>query len=114
MIVSTHLNTLQHTATHLQKSRETNVKLLLWADPYSRLHFCEFIEARLQHIATRCNTLQHAAKHGDTLHTPATHDSFTYGRDLLSLLQHTCNMYTATHLQHTTIHCNTPQHTATH
>ena len=71
----------------------------------------------LQHDATRCNMLQHAATHIFWSSVLALAGSLH-----CNTLQHTathCNtlQYTATHyntLQYTTTHCNTLQHTATH
>jgi len=55
-----------------------------------------------QHAATRCNTLQHAATHCNTLQHTATH---------CRTLQDTAKTLPQTQ---TAAHCNTLQHTATH
>jgi len=68
----------------------------------------------LQHTATHCNTMQHAAAtHCNTLqhtvHHTATH---TLHCNALQHMAAHCNTCTA--LQHTTAHCSTLQHNATH
>ena len=94
MRISTHCNTLQHTASH------------------TATH-CNTLQRTAIHCTTRCNTLQHqmsseltleniyilqnTATHCNTLHHTATH---------CNTLHHT--------LHHTATHCNTRQHTATH
>jgi len=69
----------------------------------------------LQHTATHCNTLQHAATtHCNTLQHAATHHNVL---PFVETSATQCNtlQYTATHrntLQHTATRCNTLQHTA--
>ena len=77
---TTNYNTLQRIATHYRQSSK-------------HMHRGPCLDARPQHTATRCNTLQHTATHCNTLQHTVTH----------------CNT-----LQHTATHCNTLQHTATH
>ena len=61
---------------------------------------------RLQHAATRYNTLQHTAMHRITSSTQSDKLEKMLG---LNLEDTDCNT-----LQHTTTHCNTMQHNATH
>jgi len=73
-----------------------------------RIIFCTRGQCVLQHIATRCNTLQHAA----TQETKSLKNILYWRAVCCNTLQHT-----ATHcntLQHTATHCNALQHTATH
>ena len=97
------------------------------------------LRSTLLHTTTCCNTRQHTATHGTTLHHPIRHcNTLCKIRKLAELwyqcihslvsatrcntLQHTatlCNtlQHSATHcntLQHTTTHCNTLQHARWH
>ena len=91
MTVSTHFNTLQHTATHCSTLQHTAIYCN--ALPPTHVCVCHDCFDTLQHTTTHCNTLQQTATHGNTLQHTATH----------------CNT-----LHHTATHCNTLQHTATH
>ena len=94
-------------------------------------------KVRLQHAATRCNTLQHTATHCNTMQHNATYcntlqhlathwSMWHLCKELLVLLLQSgasircvCNTlpHTATHcniLQHAATHCNALQRTATH
>ena len=62
--VSTHCNTLQHTATHCNTLQHT-------ATHCSTLQHTATHCNALQHTATHCNTLQHTAAHCNTLHHQA-------------------------------------------
>jgi len=64
--VSTHCNTLQHTATHCNTRRLT-------ATHCNTLQLTATHCDSLQHTATHCHTLQHTATHCNTLPLTATH-----------------------------------------
>ena len=95
--IATHCNALQHTATHCHA---------------------------LPHTKTQCNPMQHTATYGNTpQHTASCCSTLSCVLQLaaahclvrLNLNPHDANMehvHTATHLQHTVVHCNTLQHTA--
>jgi len=82
---------------------------------HTATHCCSL--HKLQHIATRCNTLPHTAPHDHAEFQRGISEKpleFAAARHMThcNTLQHT-----ATHcntLQHTATHCNTLQHIATH
>ena len=97
---TTHCNTLQHTTTHCNTLRCAEAEAAIVP---AATHGC----IALQHTTAthHCNTLQHTAlcrgRGGDRIYciTPSTYTAATHYYTLL---------------QHTTTHCNAPQHTATH
>jgi len=84
-IVSTHCNTLQHTAIHCNT---------------------------LQYTATHCNTLQYTATHCNTLRIYLAFLVCQIVSTHCNTLQYTATHFNT--LQHTATHCSTLQHTATH
>ena len=89
-----HCNTLQHTATHLNRLKvrtnlEIQIVIGLSADD---LRLVPVRKKGIVEVVLHCNTPQHNATHCNTLQHTATH----------------CNT-----LQHTATHCNTLQHNAT-
>jgi len=67
------------------------------------------------HIASHCNTMQHAATHYNTLPCIATLRSILKMHPMMKRA-HMISPCTATHrntLQHSATHCNAPQHTST-
>jgi len=144
-------DTLSHTQKYIHTHTHTHIRVhsnwvakYICAMPYpfafdlvARLH------STLQHAATHCNKLQHAAtrynihcntpidlvarliSHCDTLQHIAIHCNtlqhtrHIHYKTLLNLITrlHSALQYTATHcntLQHTATHCNTLQYTATY
>ena len=91
---ATHCNTLQHAATHRNRTDFSMMSLSV------RRNIVATHCNTLQHTTAHCNTLQHTAK---KIHHTAPHCTTLH--------------YTSTHCttpQLTATHCNTLQHTATH
>ena len=132
---ATHCNTLQRIATHCNRLQpfQCSQSILRWG--YRQVTPCNTLQRTVVHcnmgglavyialgvplshlVATRCNTLQHAATHCNTLQNTVN--------DCNSLQQEDCTQpisrseyRQATHcitLQRTATHCNTLQHSAIH
>ena len=97
-LVTTHCNTLQHTATHCDTLRHTVT------------HCCT-----RRHTVTHCNTLRHAATHQYSyLRRSVTCEFKKRKCNKSTQTTHNSVFYTLYLTMYTRTHCNTLQHTTTH